>query len=362
MKILVTGFAGFIGNALGLRLAAAGHEVTGIDNINSYYDPRLKIERLRRSGIDVDSARGLAMAVPATGSRREAVSYPDLPWGVPLGSSLWPGLRFMRLDITSREGLQMLFASFRPEVVVNLAAQAGVRYSIESPHSYIESNIDGFANLLECCRHNATRHLVYASSSSVYGANTKVPFAESDRVDSPVSLYAATKKSNEMMAAAYSRLYGFKTTGLRYFTVYGPWGRPDMAPMLFSDAILEGRPIKVFNHGDMSRDFTYIDDIVEGTARVAEGSPEGKAPVYNIGCGHPESLMLFITELERAIGGEARKEMLPMQPGDVATTWADTSLLTRDYGYQPRVGLHEGIARFAEWRLEWERYMKNDRK
>ncbi len=256
------------------------------------------------------------------------------------------------MALEEREALERLFAEERFDVVVNLAAQAGVRYSIENPHAYAQSNVVGFLNVLECCRHNSVRHLVYASSSSVYGRNAKVPFSEEDRTDSPVSLYAATKKANELMAHTYSSLYALPTTGLRFFTVYGPWGRPDMAPMLFADAIAEGRPIRVFNGGDLARDFTYIDDITEGVGRVISGDvPTGEVPckIYNIGCSTPVRLMDFISTMERAFGREAEKVMLPMQAGDVYQTYADTSLLERDFGYRPSTSLEEGIGRFVEW-------------
>lgn len=357
MKILVTGFAGFIGNELGIRLAHDGHSVTGLDNINSYYDPRLKLARLERAGIIPPRGCPETLSVPATGAHREAVAIPDIPYGTIIGSTKHPELSFIRLDINSSEAMRMLFEAEKFDVVVNLAAQAGVRYSIENPESYIRSNIDGFANVLECCRHCGVKHLVYASSSSVYGNNVKVPFSESDRIDEPVSLYAATKKSNELMAGVYTRLYGFRATGLRFFTVYGPWGRPDMAPMLFSEAIFSDRPIKVFNHGDMKRDFTYIDDIVEGIARVTEmpAPRETLHNVYNIGCGHPEPLMRFIGELERSLGKVAEKEMLPMQPGDVPSTWADTSRLENDYDYRPQTDMPEGVKRFALWLMSYRK-------
>ena len=308
MKILVTGAAGFIGSALATRLLARGDEVIGLDNLNSYYPPVLKRARL----------------------------------------SLNPGMRFIEGDIADREMLPQLFEAEHFDAVVNLAAQAGVRYSIENPWAYIESNIIGFENILECCRHYPVKHLVYASSSSVYGGNEKVPFSEEDKVDNPVSLYAATKKSNELMASCYNKLYGIHATGLRFFTVYGPWGRPDMSPMLFAGAISRGEPIKVFNGGDMMRDFTYIDDIVEGIIRVLDAPGEGHG-VYNIGCSNPVKLMDFISEIESAMGCEAKKIMLPMQPGDVYQTYADTSKLERDFGYKPHVSLHEGIGEFIKW-------------
>lgn len=310
MKVLITGAAGFIGAALARRLLERGDSVVGVDNLNYYYPVRLKQARLAE-----------------------------------LKS---PGFRFEEIDISDRKALPGLFASGNFDCVVNLAAQAGVRYSIENPWSYVESNLVGFVNVLECCRHFPVGHLVYASSSSVYGGNTKVPFSEDDRVDSPVSLYAATKKSGELMASCYSSLYGIHATGLRFFTVYGPWGRPDMSPSLFASAILHGEPIKVFNNGDMLRDFTYIDDIIEGVVRVMDRAPQ-RHEVYNIGCGTPVRLMDFISEIENALGRKAEMKMLPMQPGDVYQTYADTSKLERDFGYRPSVSLHEGIGRFIGW-------------
>lgn len=316
MKILVTGAAGFIGSKLAFMLADRGDEVVGIDNINDYYDVRLKYGRLDEFG----------------------------------------KFRFIRMDLTDRDGLNKLFAEEHFERVVNLAAQAGVRYSITNPYAYLDSNLVGFMNILECCRHHGVQYLVYASSSSVYGMNSKVPFSEDDKVDTPVSLYAASKKANELMAHSYSKLYGLPTTGLRFFTVYGPWGRPDMAPMLFARAISHGEPIKVFNHGNLSRDFTYIDDIVGGTIGVIDKMPvaaecpnEVPAKVYNIGCSNPVKLMDFINEIETALGVEAKKEFLPMQAGDVYQTYADTTKLETEVGYKPSITLHEGISRFIDW-------------
>ena len=336
MKILVTGAAGFIGSKLMFMLARRGDEVVGIDNINDYYDPRLKYGRLRECGIKCAAA--------------------EMEWGVPYQSMLLPRCRFIRMAIDDKESLDALFQRERFDKVVNLAAQAGVRYSITNPYAYLQSNLVGFLNILEACRNFGVRHLIYASSSSVYGMNEKVPYSEDDKVVSPVSLYAASKKSNELMAHAYSKLYGFATSGLRYFTVYGPWGRPDMSPMLFARAISKGNPIKVFNHGDMIRDFTYIDDIVEGTMAVIDHQPvaeqcEHGVPykVYNIGCSHPVKLMDFISEMEEALGVEAKKEFLPMQPGDVYQTNADTTKLEKEIGYKPVVRLHEGIGKFIEW-------------
>lgn len=333
MKILVTGTAGFIGYHLAKRLLERGDEVVGIDSINDYYDVRLKYTRLSKTGI----------------------AESEIEYGKAVQSTEYPSYRFIKLQLEDRDALQKLFAEEHFDAVMNLAAQAGVRYSLENPYAYIESNVVGFVNLLECARHNPVRHFVYASSSSVYGGNTKTPFSEDDRVDNPVSLYAATKKSNELMANVYSKLYGIPTTGLRFFTVYGPWGRPDMAPILFTKAIVAGEPIKVFNNGNLSRDFTYIDDIIEGVVRVIDKAPAATdehpvpAEVYNIGCGHPMKLMDFIRTLEKSLGKKAEMNMMPMQKGDVYTTYADTTKLERDFGYKPHVTLEEGIARFVEW-------------
>ena len=343
MKILVTGAAGFIGSRLMYLLAQRGDEVVGIDNINDYYDVRLKYGRLAECGFSAEAVKG---------ARRQ--TCPGLPERPAAVSSLFPCCRFRKMDISDKKVLDALFEEERFDKVVNLAAQAGVRYSITNPYAYLQSNLVGFLNILEACRNYGVGHLVYASSSSVYGMNAKVPYSESDKVDNPVSLYAATKKSNELMAHAYCKLYGISMTGLRFFTVYGPWGRPDMAPMLFARAISKGETIKVFNGGDMIRDFTYIDDIVEGTIRCIDNEPAPDANglryrVYNIGCSNPVKLMDFMSEIESAMGTEARKEFLPMQPGDVYQTNADTTLLEQEVGYKPHVRLHEGIARFAEW-------------
>lgn len=336
MKILVTGAAGFIGSKLAYRLSQRGDEVIGLDNMNDYYDVRLKFGRLEECGIISRSKRFI------DGSTRE--------------STLFPNYRFIKMDLADRGQMDELFKASQFDAVVNLAAQAGVRYSITNPYAYLDSNLVGFMNVLECCRNSNIKHLVYASSSSVYGMNDKVPFSEDDRVDNPVSLYAATKKANELMAHSYSKLYGLPCTGLRFFTVYGPWGRPDMAPMLFATAISRGEPIKVFNNGNMSRDFTYIDDIVEGTIQaldhtpVAENCPNAVPwKIYNIGCSNPVQLMDFISEIESALGVEANKVFLPMQQGDVLKTYADTSKLERECGYRPSTTLHEGIGRFIEW-------------
>ena len=332
MKILLTGAAGFIGYHTALRLLDRGDEVLGLDNFNSYYDVSLKesrVERLMRK----------------------------------------PGFTLKRADVADREAIAATFKSFRPQRVIHLAAQAGVRYSLENPHAYVDSNLVGFVNILEGCRHNDVEHLVYASSSSVYGANTTMPFSVHHNVDHPFSLYAATKKANELMAHTYSHLFKLPTTGLRFFTVYGPWGRPDMAPFLFTRAILEGRPIDVFNHGQMQRDFTYIDDIVEGVVRtcdhVAQPNPEwdgahpdpgtGRAPyrIYNIGNRNPVQLLHFIACLEKSLGRTAQKRMLPMQPGDVPATCADVADLARDVGFTPSTSIETGVDSFARWYCEF---------
>ncbi|KAF0180525.1 MAG: UDP-glucuronate 4-epimerase [Nitrospirae bacterium] len=327
-KILVTGAAGFIGSALSKRLLDRGDCVVGIDNMNDYYDVTLKEARLAR-------LQGV------------------------------PGFTFVKLDIADRAGMEKLFAEQRFNAVMNLAAQAGVRYSLINPFSYVDSNVMGFANILEGCRHTGVQHLVYASSSSVYGANTNMPFSVHHNVDHPVSLYAASKKANELMAHTYSHLYTIPTTGLRFFTVYGPWGRPDMALFLFTKAILEGRPIDVFNYGRMRRDFTYIDDIVEGVVRVidrvAEPNPRwsGDAPdpatsyapyrIYNIGNNNPVELMRYIEVLEDCLGRKAEKNLLPMQPGDVPATYADVDDLIQDVDFKPDTPIAEGIRKFVEW-------------
>ncbi len=337
--VLVTGSAGFIGYHLTERLLADGEQVIGIDNLNDYYVPRLKYDRLAAAGIP-DAA---ILNGQATVSKRS------------------PDYTFLRIDLADRQSMDRLFEDYPIRKVVNLAAQAGVRYSLENPRAYIDSNVTGFTNVLECCRMHQVEHLVYASSSSVYGANEKIPFAETDRVDHPVSLYAATKKSNELLAHTYSHLFGLPTTGLRFFTVYGPWGRPDMAYSLFADAMLADRPIRVFNQGRMSRDFTYVTDIVEGIVRVLAGPPERGnttasptgAPyrLYNIGAGRPTKLLDFIELLETALGRPAIKQFEGMQAGDVERTFADTSALERDFGYQASTRLEEGIGRFVEWYL-----------
>lgn len=333
MKILVTGAAGFIGSRLMARLAERGDEVVGLDNINDYYDVRLKYGRLRENGFEGPFQEGELVV-----------------------SGKYPRCRFVKMSICDKAALDSLFENEKFDRVVNLAAQAGVRYSITNPYVYLESNLHGFLNILEACRNFGVGHLVYASSSSIYGLNEKVPFSEDDKADCPVSLYGATKKANELMAHSYSKLYGFASTGLRFFTVYGPWGRPDMSPMLFASAIAKGEPIKVFNNGDMIRDFTYVDDIVEGTIRVIDHAPKAEecahgvpAKVYNIGCSHPVRLMDFISEIERAYGKPAQKIFLPMQAGDVYQTNADTTKLETELGYKPSTTLHEGISRFMDW-------------
>ena len=331
MKVLVTGAAGFIGFHVSQKLLARGDEVVGLDNINDYYDVNLKLARLARL-------------------------EPQ------------PGFSFARIDLVDRPALEALFREHRFAAVINLAAQAGVRYSLENPQAYIDSNIVGFTNILECCRHHDVGHLVYASSSSVYGMNSAMPFSIHDNVDHPISLYAASKKANELMAHTYSHLFGLPTTGLRFFTVYGPWGRPDMALFLFTRAILAGEPIKVFNNGRMQRDFTYIDDIVEGVVRVLDrtatpnpdwdgarpdpGTSSAPYRLYNIGNNNPVKLTEFIDAIEQALGLPAQRELLPMQPGDVAATYADIDDLEADVGYRPATPLREGIGRFVAWYLQ----------
>lgn len=321
MKILVTGAAGFIGHQTTLKLLARGDTVIGVDNLNDYYDVSLKEARLQ-----------------------DIAKHPQAS-----------NFKFIKLDLADTSATEDLFKAEQPQRVIHLAAQAGVRYSLQNPNAYVQSNLVAFTNILEGCRHNKVEHLVYASSSSVYGGNTKLPFSEQDTVDQPVSLYAATKKANELMAHTYSHLYGIPTTGLRFFTVYGPWGRPDMSPFLFADAILNNKPIKVFNHGDMMRDFTYIDDIVEGVVRVADkpARPQVNSSVpyrvFNIGNNQPEKLMDFIGILENAFGKLAEKEFLPMQAGDVKATYADTSALETWVDFKPYTPLKDGIAKFADW-------------
>jgi len=330
-KILVTGAAGFIGFHLAKKLLDIGFEVVGIDNVNKYYDIDLKYNRLRELGIEREAAEKFHQKTQ---------------------SSTGLSFTFIRVNLEDREHLPKIFAEYNFEQVCNLAAQAGVRYSIKNPEAYIDSNVVGFLNLLECCRHNGVKHLVYASSSSVYGQNEKVPFSVEDNVDHPISLYAATKKSNELMAHTYSHLFGIKTTGLRFFTVYGPWGRPDMAMFLFTDAIVKGEPIKVFNNGDLERDFTYIDDIVEGILKIINSKKEittANYSLYNIGNSKPVKLMDFIQEIEKQLDLKAKKEMYPMQPGDVSKTWADVDSLKEDFDYNPNTPVETGVKNFITW-------------
>jgi UDP-glucuronate 4-epimerase len=328
LKILVTGVAGFIGSSLSIRLLERGDEVIGIDNLNDYYDVNLKLARLERLK-DFDR------------------------------------FKFIKLEIADKAAMEHLFAKEKVQRVMHLAAQAGVRYSLTNPHAYIDSNLVGFINILEGCRHHEIEHLAYASSSSVYGANTKMPFSIHDNIDHPVSLYAATKKANELMAHTYSHLYQLPTTGLRFFTVYGPWGRPDMSLFMFTRSILEGKPIDVFNYGNHRRDFTYIDDIVEGVIRVIDqpakanpnwasndpdpGTSQSPYRIYNIGNNNPVHLLTFIETLEKCLGKEAIKNLLPLQPGDVPDTYADVSDLVNDLGYKPATLLENGIANFVAW-------------
>ena len=330
MRILVTGVAGFIGMHVAVRLLADGHEVIGIDNLNNYYDVRLKQARLDHIGSPSQ-------------------------------------FYFEKLDLCERAGINRIFVERRPEIVINLAAQAGVRYSLENPHSYIESNLVGFTNILEACRHFEVENLVYASSSSVYGLNEEMPFHEGQNADHPLALYGATKKANELLAHSYSHLFGLPTTGLRFFTVYGPWGRPDMALFKFTDSILSGRPIDIYNHGRMIRDFTFIDDVVEGVVRLAmkpakvDARFDAKIPdagrssapwmIFNIGNGQPTSLMDYITALEQALGKEAQKNFMDMQPGDVMATASDTSRLNDWVGFAPNTSINEGVTKFVEWYL-----------
>jgi UDP-glucuronate 4-epimerase len=329
---LVTGAAGFIGFHVAQRLLAAGRKVVGLDVVNDYYDPSLKEARLEILKRD-------------------------------------PNFSFVKLDLTDRAGMKALFAEYRFPVVVHLAAQAGVRYSLDHPHAYVDANLEGFINVLEGCRHNECRHLLFASSSSVYGSNTKLPFSVHDNVDHPISLYAASKKANELMAHAYSHLYGIPATGLRFFTVYGPWGRPDMAMFIFAKAILSGSPIKLFNHGNMRRDFTYVDDVSEAIVRLMKRPPQGKpvsanvapdpssskAPwkIYNVGNNNPEELSRVVSLLEKEFGRTATKEMLPMQPGDVPATYADIDALAQDIGFRPSTTIEDGIERFVKWYREY---------
>jgi UDP-glucuronate 4-epimerase len=347
MNILVTGSAGFIGYHLVNTLIADGHTVTGIDSINDYYDVHLKYGRLQAAGI----------------------TRQDISFNKKVQSSTLPGYHFVQLLLEDKAGLEAIFAEKTFDAVINLAAQAGVRYSITNPGAYIDSNIVGFANILECCRHYHTGHLVYASSSSVYGLNETIPFTTSDTVDHPISLYAATKKSNELMAHVYSHLFGLPVTGLRFFTVYGPWGRPDMAMFLFTKAIIDGKPIQVFNNGEMERDFTYIDDIVNGIVKATYNLPQpnpnwsglhpdpatSKAPyqLYNIGNSQPVKLTAFIEAIEKKLGKKAEKIMMPMQPGDVHKTFADVTPLKTNLGYNPSTSIETGVSHFIDWYISY---------
>jgi UDP-glucuronate 4-epimerase len=347
MKILITGTAGFIGFHLVSKLINENFEIVGLDNINDYYDVNLKYARLNKTGIGKN----------------------DIQYNKLVQSQEYDNYRFIKLNLEDRENVHKLFESEKFDVVCNLAAQAGVRYSLENPYAYLDSNINGFLNILEGCRYHDVGHLVYASSSSVYGLNEKMPFSTHDNVDHPISLYAASKKSNELMAHTYSYLYGLPTTGLRFFTVYGPWGRPDMALFLFTKAILENKPIDVYNNGKMKRDFTYIDDIVEGISRITKKPAErnkewaGKQPdpssskapykIYNIGNNSPVELMDFIEAIEKAIGIEANKNYLPIQPGDVEKTWADAEDLIKHFNYSPDTTIQHGINKFVTWYREF---------
>ncbi len=347
MKILVTGTAGFIGFHLAKKLLERGDEVVGIDNINDYYDVNLKYGRLRELGIEQESIKENSL----------------------VHSTKYEKHHFAKIDLANKEAMDNLFKEQDFDAVVNLAAQAGVRYSLENPHAYIQSNVVGFLNILEGCRNYGVKNLAYASSSSVYGLNSSQPFKTTDKTEHQVSLYAATKKSNEMMAHTYAHLYGIQATGLRFFTVYGPWGRPDMAPMLFTDAILNNRAINVFNNGKMSRDFTYIDDIVDGIVKVIDNPAQpnkdwdsnnpdistSSAPyrLYNIGNNAPVALMEFIETLEKALGKEAKKNFMPMQDGDVVSTYADVSGLIEEFGYKPDTTLADGIKEFIKWYREF---------
>ena len=353
MKILVTGTAGFIGFHLAKKLLELDYEVVGIDNINDYYDVNLKYGRLNELGINKE----------------------ELSDNKKTTSQTHPKHSFYKMDLADKEMMDELFKTEEFDAVCNLAAQAGVRYSLENPHAYVQSNVVGFLNILEGCRNHNVKNLCYASSSSVYGLNQSQPFKTTDKTEHQVSLYAATKKSNEMMAHTYSHLYGMNTTGLRFFTVYGPWGRPDMAPMLFTDAILNDRPIKVFNNGKMSRDFTYIDDIVDGIVKVIENPAQvnenwdAKDPdiqsssasyrLYNIGNNTPLPLMTFIETIEESLGKKAEKNFMPMQDGDVVSTYADVSGLVNDFGYKPDTDLKDGIGKFVEWYREFYKKVNN---
>ncbi len=334
MKILVTGAAGFIGFHAMRMFLSQGYTVVGLDNLNDYYDVGLKYARLAVCGID----------------ERQIRENQTVP------SHIHPNLCFQKSDITDLKTLDALFRNERFDRVLHMAAQVGVRYSLENPQAYIQANLIGFANVLECCRQHGVDHLVYASSSSIYGMNSKIPFSEDDRVDQPVSLYAATKRSNELMAHTYSHLYGLKTTGLRFFTVYGPWGRPDMAMFLFVDAVLKGKPIQVFNHGNLYRDFTYIDDVVDGIKRVVAADPDQGGPtyaIYNIGNNQPVRLLDFIESIEKHTGRTAIKEYLPMQAGDVEKTWANVDRLDAAFGSPIRTPVDAGVKKFIDWYMRF---------
>ncbi len=347
MKILITGTAGFIGSHLAQKLLTRGDEVVGLDNINDYYDQNVKYGRLQRGGI-IDSLE----------------EGKDIPYGKLLISQTNSNYKFIKLNLEDKEAMFNLFESEKFDAVCNLAAQAGVRYSLTNPDAYMGSNIIGFMNVLEACRHYMVKNLSYASSSSVYGSNTKLPFSTEDNVDHPISLYAASKKSNELMAHTYSHLFGISTTGLRFFTVYGPWGRPDMALFLFTKAALEGNPIDVFNNGEMLRDFTYIDDIIEGIIRVVDNPRTNTPPykVYNIGNNNPVKLMDFIEAIENKLGKKIEKNMMPIQPGDVPATYADVTDLVSDLGYKPETPVQEGVNKFIDWYLEFFKYEKEGNK
>lgn len=334
MKILITGAAGFIGYHLCERLLTLGHEVFGLDNINGYYDITLKYARLNQLGIDNHEAEKFGNVVQSDIHGKKML--------------------FIRMNLQDQENLENLFKENTFDLVCNLAAQAGVRYSIENPQAYIDSNINGFMNILECCRHFNINRLIYASSSSVYGNSSKVPFLESDNVDNPISIYAATKKSNELMAHVYSHLYGIETIGLRFFTVYGPWGRPDMAMFLFVNAVLNNKPIKVFNNGNLSRDFTFIDDIINGIINIIISDEKKEAyRIYNIGNNKPVPLLKFIKHIQSISGQVAKLELLPMQPGDVLQTYAGTSKLNKDHHYQPKTSIKDGVKKYLTWHLNY---------
>ena len=339
MKILVTGAAGFIGYHLCEILLRENFTVVGLDNLNDYYDVNLKYSRLEQLGILRKNAKKLHLKTK--------------------GDLHDTQFSFVRMNLEDREALPLLFQNENFDLVCNLAAQAGVRYSLENPNVYVDSNVVGFLNVLECCRNNQIQHLVYASSSSVYGSNKKIPFEIEDNVDHPISLYAATKKSNELMAHTYSHLFNIPTTGLRFFTVYGPWGRPDMAPFLFTDAIIKDKPIKVFNHGKMERDFTYVTDIANGVLRVLKENLEKRKEseeyykLYNIGNNRSVKLLDFIQEIEENLKKEALKQMLPIQPGDVKKTWANIDALVTDYNYSPSTSLKKGVKKYVEWHIDY---------